>query len=53
MTPKVNQENTEAMYHFGLKILFDGYLINPNDAQTNALINRHLLFDDYLIKMLK
>jgi hypothetical protein len=28
MTPKVNQENMQAMFRIGLKILFDGYLTN-------------------------
>lgn len=26
MIPKVNLENMQAMYHFGLKILCDGYV---------------------------
>jgi len=28
MTLKVNPGNTQAIYHSGPKILFDGYLIN-------------------------
>ena len=39
MTLKVNHENMPVMYHFGLKILFDGYLIG-----------REILCDGYVIK---
>lgn len=53
-------ENMPAIYHFGLKILFDGYLtsseflcdgyvIGDTNNQHNTLIINHLLCDGYVI----
>ena len=55
-----NQENTPATYHFGLKTLFDGYLITAKllcDAyviggstyQCKSLIFNAFLCDGYVI----
>ncbi len=49
MTQKVNHENTEHMYRFGLNFLFDGYLINQIFNQPKLLIINHYLFDCHLI----
>ncbi len=49
MTLKINHENTEAMCHFGLKILFDGYLIGKSFLNLIALKINDFLFDAYLI----
>jgi len=51
MTLKINHVNTEVMYHFGLKILFDGYLISAVNKKTKQLIINCFLFDGYLIKV--
>jgi hypothetical protein len=45
-----NHENMPATYHFGLKILFDGYLIATGYSIPNTLIFNGFLFDSYLIK---
>jgi len=45
-----NHENMPATYHFGLKILFDGYLIATGYLIPNTLIINDVLFDGYLIK---
>lgn len=55
-----NQENMPVTYHFGLKILFDGYLttseflcdgyvIGDANNQFNSLIIRGFLCDGYVI----
>lgn len=54
MTQTVNQENMPAIYHFGLKNLFDGCLTNSEflcdgyviDGATNQL--KSLIFNDFL-----
>ena len=51
MTLKVNQENMPATYRFGLKILFDGYLIARILNSFKSLIINIFLFDGYLIKV--
>lgn len=53
MTLKVNQENMPATYHFGLKFLFDGYLIAGIVKPFKLLIINTFLFDGYLIKIKK
>ncbi len=50
MTLKTNHENTEVMFHFGLKILFDGYLMTRGINIAKTLIINSFLFDDHLIK---
>ena len=50
MILKINHENTEVMCHFGLKILFDGYLIAIGYLISKLMIIYLLLFDGYLIK---
>lgn len=50
MTLKTNHENTEVMCHFGLKILFDGYLTVTSYSISNSLKINGFLFDGYLIK---
>lgn len=50
MTLKINHENTEVMCHFGLKILFDGYLIPTGYSIHKVLKMSEFLFDGYLIK---
>ncbi len=50
MTLKANQENIEAMFRFGLKFLFDGYLMNYVNKCATMLITLGFLFDGYLIK---
>lgn len=51
--PIRNQENMRATSHFGLKILFDGYLIAGASSYFNLLIIRQFLFDGCLIKVTK
>lgn len=46
---KVNHENIEVMFHFGLDVLFDGYLIKHVLLKVSSLIIRTFLFDGYLI----
>lgn len=53
MTLKVNQENMPATYHFGLKILFDSYLIAEVSNPNKSLIINAFLFDGYLTKVMK
>ena len=50
MTPEVSLGNMQAMYHFGPKILFDGYLINGSKNGVFGCIRACFLFDGYLIK---
>jgi hypothetical protein len=50
MTLKTNQENIEVMFHFGLKILFDGYLMTRGINIVKAMIINSFLFDGHLIK---
>lgn len=45
-----NQENMPVIYHFELKILFDGYLMTRKIFITKALIINCFLFDGHLIK---
>ncbi|KXK40325.1 MAG: hypothetical protein UZ09_BCD002000420 [Bacteroidetes bacterium OLB9] len=60
MTLKVNQENMRAIFHFGHKILFDGYLtaskflcdgyvIESAKLKCNSLIISNFLSDGYVI----
>lgn len=42
-------ENMPVTYHFGLKILFDGYLIGKSFLNLIALKINDFLFDAYLI----
>ena len=49
MPLKVNKENMPVTYLFGLKTLFDVYLINTVDKTLKVLINNNFLFDGYLI----
>lgn len=44
-----NQENMPATYHFGLKILFDGYLMIRGINIVKTLIINIYLFDSHLI----
>jgi|JI9StandDraft_1071089.scaffolds.fasta_scaffold27747_3 hypothetical protein len=50
MTLKANLENMPVTYHFGLRILFDGYLIVRGLLKYKQLIINTLLFDGHLIK---
>jgi hypothetical protein len=50
MTQITNHVNTEAMYHFGLEFLFDGYLINTVENCPKLLKTKVYLFDGHLIK---
>jgi len=45
-----NQDNMPASYHFGLKILFDGYLIASGFLSIKPVIFNAFLFDSHLIK---
>jgi len=60
MILKVNQENMQAMFRIGLKILFDSYLTNSQflcdgyviggvNTQFNSLIINTFLCDGYVI----
>ncbi len=49
-TLRTNHENTEVMCHFGLKILFDGYLMTRGINITKTLTINSFLFDSHLIK---
>jgi hypothetical protein len=40
-------------YHFGLKILFDSYLIAGVSNSFKSMIINVFLFDSYLIKVMK
>lgn len=50
MTQKVSRENMLVTYHFGPKILFDGYLIARGIDRIKRLIINILLFDGHLTK---
>ena len=50
MTQKINHENIGVMFLFGLKFLFDGYLMNYVNKHAKMLITLGFLFDGYLIK---
>ena len=43
-------ENMPVTYHFGLKILFDGYLMTRSIDIVKTLIINSFLFDSHLIK---
>lgn len=43
-------ENIPVTYHFGLKTLFDGYLMIRHINIFKILIINIFLFDDHLIK---
>lgn len=43
-------ENMPVTYHFGLKTLFDGYLIAMGYLECKTLIINGFLFDSHLIK---
>lgn len=45
------QENMPVTYHFGLKILFDGYLRTRHVIIAITLISNSVLFDGHLIKV--
>lgn len=45
-----NQENMPVTYHFGLKTLFDGYLMTRGTNIFKMLIANSFLFDSHLIK---
>lgn len=45
-----NHENMPATYHFGRKILFDGYLKTIGCTEHKSLTINDLLFDGYLKK---
>ena len=45
----INQENMPVTYHFGLKILFDGYLMIRGINVVKTLIINSFLFDSHLI----
>lgn len=49
MTRTVNRENMPVTYHFGLKILCDGYVIDDANNQFNSLIINDFLCDAYVI----
>ncbi len=49
MILKINPGNIEVMCLFGLKFLFDGYLMNHANKFSNLLIKFIFLFDGYLI----
>lgn len=51
MTQVVNQENMLVIFHFGLKFLFDGYLIKKILNKIKYLIIITFLFDGYLIDL--
>lgn len=44
---------TSTSNHFGLKILFDGYLIAGVSNPFISLISNAFLFDGYLTKVMK
>jgi len=44
-----NQENMQAMFRIGLKILFDGYLMIRGINIVKTLIINSFLFDSHLI----
>lgn len=50
MTLKVSQENMPVTYLFGLRILFDGYLMIKSLYGIKTLIFNVFLFDGHLIK---
>ena len=45
-----NQENMPVTYHFGLKTLFDGYLMTRVINIVKTLIINSFSFDSHLIK---
>lgn len=50
MIRKVNQENMQVIYLFGLKILCDGYVITNIIVKAKSLILSIFLCDGYVIK---
>jgi hypothetical protein len=50
MTQKVNQESMPAISLFGLRILFDGYLITAYQFKSKRLVINDFLFDGHLIE---
>lgn len=44
------QENMPATFHFGPKILFDGYLTISGKTEYKTLNINSFLFDSHLIK---
>lgn len=45
-----NPQNMPVTYHFGLKILFDGYLTTSEFLCDGYVIGSPILFDGHLIK---
>lgn len=49
MTLKISREDLPVIYHIGLKILFDGYLIAKAILNVKCMRISIFLFDGYLI----